>query len=206
MTTADEILQITLTDTPLDHPDKMADAAELFRVIGLATSSWARLETHIDMVLILLNQPKHSLELYQKDHPVSFSSKVKLLKRWFNKHPALQPQAGALRTITPQFLELSKQRNIFLHSILSDYDPATKQAIWRGIKPEGEATFRIGRHVGSVDQLINFAAAAHEAHVQFSKVCRNLDNSGVFEQLRKSSQHILRLTRLYRRLRAYLRF
>ena len=184
MSTANDIEHITLINTPLDDPNKMAEAAELFRAIGLATSSWARLETHIDMVLIHLNQPKHSRELYEKDHPVGFRSKVKLLKRWFNKHPALQPQAAALRAIAPKFLALGRQRNIFLHSILSDYDPATRQAIWRGIKAEGEETFRVGKHVGSVDHLINFAAAAHEAHVQFAKVCRSLYDAGMIEQLR----------------------
>lgn len=186
MSAADDIQNITLTNTPLDDRNKMAEAAELFRAIGLATSSWARLETHIDMVLIHLNQPKHSQELYEKDHPVGFRSKVKLLKRWFNKHPALQPQAEALRAITPQFLGLGKQRNIFMHSILSDYDPATKQAIWRGIKAEGEETFRVGKHVGSVGHLINFAAAAHEAHVKFARICRDLYEAGMIEQLRKA--------------------
>ena len=186
MSAASDIERITLTNTPLDDPNKMAEAAELFRAIGLATSSWARLETHIDMVLIHLNQPKHSLKLYQKDHPIGFKSKVKLLKRWFNQHPALKPQAGGLRAIAPKFLELGQQRNIFLHSILSDYDPATKRAIWRGIKPEGEETYRVGKHIGSVDHLINFAAASHEAHVKFAKVCRSLYDSGMLEQLRKS--------------------
>jgi hypothetical protein len=84
-----DILGIALTNTPLDSPTEMADAAELFRVLGLASSSWMRLEMHLDMVLLFLNQPQHSEKLYNKDHPMGFRNKIKLLKRWFNQHPAL---------------------------------------------------------------------------------------------------------------------
>ena len=186
MPSASDIEHLSLTDTPLDHPNSMAEAAELFRAIGLATSSWARLEMHIDMVLIHLNRPKHSKELYAEDHPIGFRSKIKLLKRWFNQHPALSHQSKALRALTPKFLELGKQRNIFLHSILSNYDPETKVATWRGIKPAAEETYRVGKHVGSVEHLMHFAAAAHEAHVQFAQICQAIYNSGNLRLLQKS--------------------
>ncbi len=39
MSAADDIQNITLTNTPLDDRNKMAEAAELFRAIGLATSA-----------------------------------------------------------------------------------------------------------------------------------------------------------------------
>jgi hypothetical protein len=187
MSTAKDIEPLTLTNTPLDNPDKMAEAAELWRAIGLATSSWARLETHIDMVLIHLNQPKHSVTLYAKEHPIGFKSKVKLLKRWFNGHPLLRIKARELREIAPQFLALGKQRNLFLHSIVSDYNPTTREVIWRGIRAAGEETYQAGRHVGSVDQLLNFATEAHSAHVRLAKLCRDLYDAGTIERLRGSS-------------------
>lgn len=205
MPTDDEIKGITLTNTPLDDRDKMAEAAELFRAIGLAVCSWSRLEVQIDMTLIHLNQPKHSIELHDPDHPVGFKSKIKLLKRWFNQHPALKGQTEALRKLAPQLLKLNRERNTFLHSILQTYDPTTQTAVWRGIKPAGPETFNMGLHQGSVGQLIAFAAEAHRLHVEFSKICRQIYETGMLEQLRKSSPHIPHLARLFRRWHACLR-
>src|SRR4051812_38190415 len=105
MTIADDIYRLSVADTPLDDPAKMAGAAELFRAIGLAASSWSRLETHLDMVLIFLNQPQHSNEIHDRDHPIGFKRKIKLLKRWFNQHPALKIAAKDFRTLSPKLLE-----------------------------------------------------------------------------------------------------
>ena len=162
----------------------MAEAAELFRAIGLATCSWSRLEVQIDMTLMHVNQPKHSVELHDPEHPVGFKSKIKLLKRWFNQHPALKGQAEALRKICPQILKLSGERNIFLHSVLQTYDPNTQTAVWRGIKANGPETYDMGLHQGSVGQLIAFAAEAHRLHVEFAKVCRQIYETGNLERLR----------------------
>ena len=80
-------------------------------------------------------------------------------------------------------------RNEFLHSILSDYDPETKTATWRGIRPDGPETYKVGKYVGTVENLILFAAEAHQAHVEFAKVGRDLFESGVIEQLKKHVPH-----------------
>jgi hypothetical protein len=106
-----DILAITLTGTPLDSPTEMENAAELFKALGIASSSWMRLEMHLDMVLLFLNQPKHSKTLHEEDHPTGFARKIKLLRRWFNKHPALKPLADEFRGLAGPILVLSKTRN-----------------------------------------------------------------------------------------------
>jgi hypothetical protein len=184
----------------------MANAAELFRAIGLATCSWSRLETQIDMVLIYLNRPRHSLALYDRDHPIGFRSKIKLLKRWFNQHPALANGAISLRQLTPKILELNQQRNSYLHSVLQDFDPLTKVAIWGGIKAAGSETYKVGRHIGSVETLIAFATEAHLAHVEFARIGRELFGSGMIEQLQKHGQHTPHPVHRSRQLRADLVF
>jgi hypothetical protein len=83
-----DILGIALTNTPLDSPTEMADAAELFRVLGLASSSWMRLEMHLDMVLLFLNQPQHSEKLYNKDHPMGFRNKIKTSQEMVQSAPS----------------------------------------------------------------------------------------------------------------------
>lgn len=202
----DDIRQISLTDTPLDDPVKMAEAAELFRAIGLAASSWSRLETHIDMALILLNQPQHSIQLHDKDHPIGFKRKVRLLKRWFNKHPLLTEYKLNLRALSPELIKLVDTRNILLHSVLSDYNPATKQAVWRSIKALASDTYSVGKHVGTIGTLIAFASEAHSAHIEFAKISREVFRPEMIERLRKSSPHTRYRTRLFRYWRAGLEF
>jgi hypothetical protein len=206
MPTNAEILNLVLTDTPLDDPAKMANAAELFHTVGLAASEWTRLEVHLDFILIYLNQPKHSEEIYDKDHPMAFKKKVRLLKRWFNQHPILKPFAADFRALSPRLIELSNVRNTFLHSILSSYDPNTKEAVWRGIRPLTATTYSVSMHVGTIARLINFAGEVHSAHVAMAKIDRKMVDSGAIEQLRISAPHTRRLVRLYRRLRACLGF
>jgi hypothetical protein len=84
-----DIHKIRFTGGPLDSPEEMKAAAELWRAIGLAACAWARLEQHLDAVLIHVNQPKHSEKLHDPDRPIGFKRKIKLLKRWFNQHPVL---------------------------------------------------------------------------------------------------------------------
>ena len=146
----EDIIALTLTDTPLDNPAEMEAAAELFQALGAASSSWMRLEMHLDMLLLYINRSKHSDSLHKVDHPVAFGSKLKLLKKWFNQHPALKPFSGDFRGLAINILELSKFRNTFLHSILSSFNPVTKEAVWRSIQAAGEETHTVGMHVGSV--------------------------------------------------------
>jgi len=179
-----DILSITLTGTPLDSPTEMADAAELFRALGIASSSWMRLEMHLDMVLLFLNQPKHSKELHKKNHPVGFRSKIKLLKRWFNQHPALKHASGEFRGLASQIVLLSNTRNTFLHSILSTYDPKTEQAVWRSIKPASDSTYKVGKHTGSIGMLLNFSAETNKTHFDLAKVTKRITAPDVRAQLR----------------------
>jgi hypothetical protein len=179
-----DILSITLTGTPLDSESGMADAAELFRALGIASTAWMRLEMHLDMVLLFLNQPQHSKTLCEKDHPVGFKSKIKLLKRWFNQHRALKHMSGEFRGLSGPILGLSKTRNIFLHSILSSFDLQTRQGVWRSIKAESEDTYKVAKHVGTVETLISFADEVNRTHFNLAAVTKKVMTVDVRGQLR----------------------
>jgi len=141
----------------------MKAAAELWRAIGLAACTWSRLEQHVEVVLIHLNQRKHSEKLYDQDHPIGFKRKIKLLKRWFNQHPALAEHRDILRTITTDMLSLSVTRNTFLHSILDSYDRATSTATFRAVRPTSD-----GR---DIDQFCRGSTGNTLA------ICQNLDRT-----------------------------
>jgi hypothetical protein len=170
----DDIYKVRLSGTPLDDPESMEASAELWRVIGLSACTWARLEQHIDMVLIHLNQPKHSEKLHDPDHPIGFKRKIKLLKRWFNQHPALAEHRASLRQITTKMLALSKTRNAFLHSILDSYDPSTKTAVFRAVRAMSPTTYQAGKYVGTLETFLQFAGETHAAHLRFALISTGL--------------------------------
>jgi len=125
---------------PINNPD---DALELFSALGQAASAWARLEQQIDAVLIQINKEAFSATLYNKDHPVSFSSKIGLLKKWFNQHAALEDLTKDVRELTSRLKPLSKKRNVLLHSILESFDAERGTAIFKSVKYEGSDEFTI---------------------------------------------------------------
>jgi hypothetical protein len=186
MTIPDDIHKIRFMGGPLDSPDQMEAAAELWRTIGLAACTWARLEQHIDAVLIYLNQPKHSEKLCDAEHPIGFRRKIKLLKRWFNQHPALAQHRKAIREITSDLLVLSQTRNAFLHSILDDYNPSTRTAIFRSIQVKEQDTYVATKHVGTIDNLLAFAGRTHAAHLKLTGISPTLFTADALERLCKS--------------------
>src|SRR5215204_5755330 len=175
---------ISFIGGPLDDGEQMKAAAELWRAIGLAACTWSRLEQHVEVVLIHLNQREHSEKLYDEDHPIGFKRKIKLLKRWFNQHPALAEHRDTLRTITTDMLSLSVTRNTFLHSILDSYDPATSTATFRAVRPTSDTTYAVSKHVGTVGTLINFAGAVQDTHLRFARISTGLFTADAAARLR----------------------
>lgn len=139
---------------------------------------------HLDMVLMFLNRPHYSKNLYEPDHPVGFKSKIKLLKRWFNQHPVLSVFADEFRCLAGPILSLSRTRNIFLHSILASFDPKTKKGVWRSIKAESQDTYKASMHIGSVGMLISFADETNKKHFELARVTKKIMTPDVLAQLR----------------------
>ena len=107
---------------PIDEP---GEAYPAFAVYGRAAAAWARLEHHLDAVIIHINKEAFSARLYEKEHPISFERKIDLLKKWFNQHPPLASFTGDMRILTSRLKVVAKlDRNVLLHSILSSYDAA----------------------------------------------------------------------------------
>jgi hypothetical protein len=185
MTALSDIHQIRFLGGPLDELDETAAAAELWRAIGLAACTWARMEQHIDAVLVHLNQPKHSEKLCDPDHPIGFRRKIKLLKRWFNQHPALAEHRETMRKITSDLLVLSKTRHTFLHSILDAYNPATKTATFRSIQPKTRTTFTVYKHVGTVDNLLAFADHTRNVYLRLARISPKLFTPDAIELLQR---------------------
>ena len=170
---------------PLDTEREAA--TPLFAALGAASATWARLEQHVDAALIHLNQKRHSEQLFDPDHPVSFTKKLKLLKRWFvNQHPALAGDREENRDIATDLKVLSGDRNKFLHSIVDSYDPDTGTVAFIAVRALGEDKFNIARHVGTVASLLRFADQVNERHLRLAKISTTLFGPDAVARLRKA--------------------
>lgn len=77
-------MEFPFYECAVDSPDV---PRSVYAAVGKAAMAWARLEQHLDAVLLQVNKKRFSESLY-REHPGTFIGKVRLLKDWFNKHPA----------------------------------------------------------------------------------------------------------------------
>jgi len=137
---------------PIDDP---ADANALFLELGKAATAWARLEQQIEAILLHVNKQDFSEELFE-DHPVSFTKKLRILKQWFKKHKALASFKEPALEIMSKLWDLADERNLYLHSILEDFDPASKMATFHRILPKGEDKFTFTKSEVPIEQISAF--------------------------------------------------
>lgn len=185
--------------------DDFQNHKDLFAAIGYAATAWARFEAHLDAILIHVNAEAHSRKIYNRDHPITFDRKVKLLKRWFNQHPGLSHLKEDMRRISSTSKELSRMRNQFLHSVLEDWD-AVKQVVRFKECRWTDSHWEVTSFDWTIPGLQGFGDNMDNGNRALESISRELFTLDGLERLRIREQHIPRLVRLYRRWRAYLGF
>ena len=111
---------------PIDNPEQ---APEVFAALGRAFSAWARMEQHVDAILMQVNKVNHStpeLDLFDEKHPAPFVDKIDRLKEYFNKHPALEQYRDHVVDIANGLLELADERNSYAHGNFESFDAETQ--------------------------------------------------------------------------------
>jgi hypothetical protein len=176
------LLQFNFTGGPLDDIEGVEKPLLAF---GLVAMAWARLETHLDALLIHLNKRRFSREIFNPNHPVSFSNKLKLLKQWFVKHKALSPHKHAVDKLVTRLKTLSAARNEALHAIFSAYDPKKDEITLRSLRYMGNDEFHIARREFSTTKLVSLAAAATNANRSLAAITSKLFTVSAVEQLQK---------------------
>lgn len=166
---------------PLDASGGLDD---LFRALGLASAQWARLEQHIDAVLIHVNNRQHSDTLFNEEHPVSFQAKIKLLKRWFNQHPALANLTTDVRALTSKLKELSPHRNNLIHGALESWDAETKTCVLRTLKFVGDDEFSLSTHEYTIDGVGTVSDLTAMCNRYLSEISRIIFTRDALAQLR----------------------
>lgn len=168
-----------------DDPVVAAPALEAF---GRASASWSRLEHHVDALIVQINKPAFSADLFEK-HPVSFSKKVDLLKKWFNRYPPLGEYKTDMRYLTSRLKTLSGNknstsltRNLLVHSIPAAYDPETQTITFHNMQFVGENI--LSRHASvTLTQIEHFSGAAQLCNNFLGTITRELFTPDGVEKL-----------------------
>ena len=157
---------------PIEQPDQCGN---LFHLIGHFAASWARMEQHIDAILIQVNKKDHSDEiddLYDPRHPGTFDQKIKLLKRYFQRHPMLSGHINSVNVLAKGLKDLSSDRNNMLHGIVEDYragaDPIFVLHAAKSIPKKRSFMFRRSEYpLERLQQVTDQVNLAHYACAKF---------------------------------------
>jgi hypothetical protein len=151
---------------PIDTP---AEDAEVFLALGRAFAAWSRTEQHIDAIILQVNKANHStpeLDLFDPKHPVPFADKIKLLKRYFRRHPALAQFRDDIVDIADGLKAFAEQRNDWAHSILQEYDRDSKRITFNLIRYQHKTRDFLCREkvtpIQLVDAVANHCIAANK--------------------------------------------
>ena len=172
---------------PLDNPNSAATA---LAAIGLVAASWARMEQHIDLILIQINKAEHSdeiVDLYTPYHPGTFDKKVKLLKQYFNRHPALAALKDPAIDAATGLKRIAEDRNILIHGILESFDLTTQEITINVTKfhpKTDDFSSRIA--VWPIRRLEAHAEVVNRAHNQLCQVSRQLFRPDTASLLQRS--------------------
>lgn len=178
-----ELLQFNFRGGPLEDPTGCESVLAAF---GLAIMAWARLETQVDALLIHINKKSISAELFDPDHPISFSRTLKLLKKWFQRHKLLSEHSRVMDGFVTRMRRLSAARNDYFHALLSAYDAEQDTVTLRSVHFIGDDTFHIARHEFGTKQLLSFAAATTIINNALWDISRQLFTEDALARLRKS--------------------
>ena len=180
-----KLCQFDFCGGPIEAPDT-EELALPFHAFGFVAMAWARLETHLDALLIHLNKRQFSKEIFDPDHPVSFSRKLRLLKTWFGKHKALSQYKPTIDKLTTQLKTLSQARNGFLHALFSEYDDQKREVTLRSLYYAGNEEFHITRRDFGTEKLIRFGLAVNSANRSLAVITSALFTLDAVKELRKS--------------------
>jgi len=109
----------TLLGGTLDSPPKFA--LPIIQAIGWTSLHWARLEQHLDTLLITLYKQEFFATPLKRRHDSSWVQKVELFSQWFSKHNDLKQFAPTANRLACNFKQAGLYRNMLLHSNLIDF-------------------------------------------------------------------------------------
>jgi len=103
----------------LDAPPEFA--FPILQAIGWTSLHWARLEQHLDALLITLDKQEFFVERLKRRPDSSWAQKVDLFRRWFSQHEQLKQLVPTANRLSANFKNAGLDRNMLLHSNCIDF-------------------------------------------------------------------------------------
>jgi hypothetical protein len=166
---------------PLAHPNI---AGEAFEAYGFAAACWARLEVHIEAMVFLVNRKENStdeMNIFEPHHPRSVRDKIKLLRRYYNKHTALAAQKAEADSLFGRMLETALDRNDALHSIVEDFQEGC--LIINGIFSKPDTTMNMRRTSMPIRNFGVLARTINDYNQELSILSKTLFTPEMTERL-----------------------
>lgn len=132
--------EFQLTGGPLDHA---LGHQAVMAGVGRCLLAWARMEQHLNMLILTVNREEYSPSLYETDRPEALKWKLKLLKRWFNRHPPLAHRRDEFRRLSAAVAKLATIRNTLAHGILEAVDTKSGVATFRAVQWRKTGSFSL---------------------------------------------------------------
>jgi hypothetical protein len=161
-----------LSGGPLSHPNTRPEALE---AIGWAAAAWTRVETHVDAIIIHVNKVEHASsrpKLYAPRHPNGAQDKIKLMRKWFNDHPALAPKRQEVNKICEHLLDLAKRRNEFVHSLLEDFEHGQVAVALNSVQVKPDGTVNLKKQYVTLREFGAFAGQLNDLNQKLVEVSR----------------------------------
>ena len=164
---------------PADRP---RDATRLLQAIGHAVVCFGRFEHLLDAILIHVNKDALSPEIYEEHPRTAFVRKVKLLKKWLNRHPPFQDIAARYGDAVPSFSEMWTLRHTVVHAYVESYDRFARTAKARSVEVDKRGRFHYKEWDETVDEIRQLAKVANEGYAILNAIAEALFPEGDEQQ------------------------
>lgn len=176
--------EFQLTGGPLDeHFGNRAVMAH----IGRGLLAWARMEQHLNLLVMTVNREHNSEDLYNDRHPNAFWEKLELANKWFCNHRPLLERKEDFAQVVGHLREMATIRNTIAHGILESLDRATGQVIFKNITAK-KGRFRVTRSEIHIDLFPRIAVVANAANAYLTDLTHKLCCEEGEKLLREPSQ------------------
>ena len=147
----------------LDAPPEFA--FPILQAIGWTSLHWARLEQHLDALLITLHKQEFFATHLKRRPGSSWAQKVDLFSQWFSQHDQLKQFVSTVNRLSANFKNAGLDRNMLLHSNCIDFveGPPSKMV----------ALYIRGNKTGDIEQ--KRAEWTRDQILEFANVVANLN-------------------------------
>lgn len=147
---------IVIEGGQLNNPPGFAE--ELLKAFGFASMHWARLEQHLDVLLITLNKEQVTNKKFTPYPNSSWSKKTNLLQKFFSDNLKLKTYFAQIENLIPRLKKLGEDRHFLLHSNCVEFiegPPLSMIAIKLNILSNGDVEQQ--RAELTLEQIMHFS-------------------------------------------------